>query len=483
MARTSLTQRIEQALSRPGEEISRWLAFLRFHIELWRFCGKRLHENNLLAMSAALSFRTIFAMIPLLVLSFLMLRSIGVVEDGKLALRQVLERSGLAQILVEEKPALEGDSPAKEPEATPEAEAADIRRINLADQIVALVEDVESKLTFQRIGPVGAAVLIWTALTLFMTLEASLNRIFEAHRSRSLSRRIVLFWTAMTLGPIAVGVALFVSNQSVRAATGMPVLSWFTQVLGWIVPVLVGILVVAMLYMLVPNTHVKYTSALTGALISVPLWLVARWLFALYVDRFVMKGNLYGVLGLLPLFLLWLNVSWSVFLFGGQLAYTATNLKRMRMEDRAEQMTIGPSDLLAVLLAVARPYAEGQGPPEFATIASASGVTDEAASRIVELLSDAEIICATHTDEEPRYLLTRPPSRINLAEVIAMADPPPILGDNTAGNGAQRAIHQVRSCLQEAMGRQTLADLIDTTSDPGAQQATAPERVVPQPPG
>ncbi len=454
MALTTIKHRLEQAVSQPGKELSHWVAFARFQIELWRYCGRRLHENNLLALSAALSFRTIFAMIPLLVLSFLMLRSIGVVEDRKETLYNFIEQSGFARIMVQD---LESGSI----QAAPEDQADEARRISVGDYIVQTVDQVESQLTFQRIGPVGAVLLIWTALTLFTTLEASLNRIFEARKSRSLTRRIVLFWSVLTLGPIAVMVTLFISNQAIDAVTDVPVLRWFVMVLGWLGPVLVSILAVAMIYMLVPNTHVKSSSALAGALISVPLWLVARWLFAVYVQRFVLAGNLYGVLGLLPLFLLWLNVSWSVFLFGGQLAYTATNLKRMRMEERSERLLVGPSDWIAVLSAIARPHVRGEGPPDFTAVTEASGVSDETASRILDRLGEADLVCMSDSERQPRYLLTRPPDRISLHSIMALADPRPPMLNGDAKDVGDRAVGLVRERIHEALQDRTLADLLE----------------------
>ena len=93
---------IEKALRRPGEQSSRGARFLRFQVELWRHCARRLHENNLLAMCAALSFRTIFTIIPVLILGFLVLKSIGVVEDGERTLHNILNSSRLAQIEIRE---------------------------------------------------------------------------------------------------------------------------------------------------------------------------------------------------------------------------------------------------------------------------------------------------------------------------------------------------------------------------------------------
>ncbi len=203
MDTSQFRHRIEEALRRPGEQFSRGTRFLRFQVELWKLCARRLHENNLLAMSAALSFRTIFAIIPVLILGFLVLKSIGVVEDGKRTLHNILSSSGLAQIEVRES-ARPTSAPASGEVAATTSAHSENSGINIADQIEQLVVRTESKLTFQRIGPAGALLLIWTALTLLITIEQSLNRIFEAPRSRAVARRIMLFWSALTLGPVLI---------------------------------------------------------------------------------------------------------------------------------------------------------------------------------------------------------------------------------------------------------------------------------------
>ena len=186
---------VERLRTAPGEEIGRWGRFLRFQLQLWRYCARRLWINNLTAMSAALSFRTIFALIPTIVLAALFLKSVGVLEDGKRSLRQFLETTGFTQIVVVEQPA--GG------EAAPGADGAAGRSVNVANEIEQIVGQVESKLTVERLGPIGVVLLIWTALGLLTAMEQSLNRVFGAERARSAAKRLLLYWGVLTLGPLA----------------------------------------------------------------------------------------------------------------------------------------------------------------------------------------------------------------------------------------------------------------------------------------
>ncbi len=489
-----LGTRIKAMLCRPGKQLGQAARFLRTQIELWQFCAKRLHEHNVAAMSAALSFRTIFALIPTLVLAFLVLRTIGVVEDGKEALRSFLDTSAFSQIvaLKEEKQqpknptafaqapdesnaqvatslrrndSLEVNLPAEvytpEMEPPPAVQTAknaplDSEVINVADEITRLVEEVEGKLTFERIGPVGAVVFIWTALTLLTTLESSLNRVFEAPRSRAMARRIVLFWSTITLGPILIVFAMYVGRQAMVEGEHLPVLSWLVNVVGWLAPVLAGILMVAAVYRLVPNTRVKVSSALGGALVSVPAWMIARWAFAKYVEHFVLEGNLYGVLGVLPLFLLWLNVSWAIFLFGAELAHTAANLSQLRLAEAGDQLVVGPSDWLAVVIAVARSFARGQGAPTVDQVSREAALTDGVVDRLLARLTEQGLLLRSD-DEEPRYALARPESAISVEMVYGLADP---RGLRRSESEVNDAVVTARMAIEEALRGKSVADLV-----------------------
>ena len=471
MRLADLRGRLEDFLTRPGEQLGRGARFARTQIELWRFCGRRLRAHNVAAMSAALSFRTIFALIPTLVLAFLVLRSFGVVEDGKRALRSFLETSGLAQIKAVHKVDSEAGAGESEPETaavSPVGEDVVVGDfINVADQIEAVVEDVESKLTFQRIGPIGALLLIWTAMTLLTTVESSLNRIFEAPRSRAMARRVILFWTSITLGPVLIVATIYLSRNAIASAAALPGISWLALTLGWFTPVLVGILVVAAGYRLVPNTHVRPAAAFGGALVAVPAWMVARWAFAIYVERFVFQGNLYGVLGLLPLFLLWLNVSWGIFLFGAELAHTATSLSRLRTAEHAERTVLGPSDWLAVALAIARPYADGRGLVTFEHTVELANLPGDAVQRVLDSFTESDLVFVTN-ESEPRYGISRPLDRVSLADVVDLADPRGCPnGEDT--NGIHALIADKQQQARAELSKTTLADLC------AAGTATAPK--------
>jgi membrane protein len=454
----------------PSDELSRWARFAGFHLNLWQLCGKRLWQNNLTAMSAALSFRTIFTMIPAIVLALLILKSVGMLEDSRSSLHEMLAKTGISQIVISEPAAdvdVKGDS-------TPED-----RTLNVAEEIERIVANVESKLTVNRVGPVGVVLLIWTALTLITTLERSLNRIFGASRSRSIPRRMLMYWSVLTLGPLVLMATSYLGGRAVSAFAAAPGASFLLAIFGWMGPILVDILVVAAIYKLLPNTHVKYRAALGGAMISVPIWLVAKWGFAVYIVKLVGGGNLYGALGLLPLFLLWVNLSWLIFLFGAQVSHTAANLERMRRVERADQRTYTPVDLLAGAIAVAVPYGRGQGPVSAELLIDKLNLPIEAIHRLVERLERSGVLCRVDRgdDAEDRYVLAKPPTEIRLLDVVGL-DAGDLTRDDGAGydrNLAASVSAISESCFHPALGKLSLADALASLPQPSDQESEGAE--------
>lgn len=454
----SLRLRVRALWEEPDASLGPHTWSLEHCVLLVRVCARRMRESNVTAMSAALSFRTIFALVPLLVLTFLLLRTAGVLENSKQSLRRVLDASGVSQIVL----ASEGD--AVSAGSSRPATDRPARVINVADEIERLVERVEEKLTIGRVGPVGFVLLVYTATTLLSSVEHALNRIFGAARSRSLLRQLPIYWSVLTLGPILLAAATYLGRQATGTLQHVTGLSWFlTGAGGWTALFLGYVLVLWALYKLLPNTEVRGRSALAGAAVATPIWLVAKWGFSLYVAKFVSTGNLYGTLGLVPLFLIWLNLSWLIVLFGAEMAYMIDNPERLPSLKQARDVALRPLDLLAAAVAVAKPYLAGRGPVSLRQIGDQLGMPDESVRVLLDKLDELGVICTVRGRPSALYVLARPAESIPVAEVLQMTH-----SDNLATAGCHpeiaATVAQFQQVAQSGLSSTTLASLIQTNS-------------------
>ena len=462
----TLTNRIESLLMTPGQELGRWARFVRFQIQLWKFCLRRLRQNNAAAMSSALSFRTIFTLIPTLVLAIMIMKTMFRV-DSRQYLQKLLDMAGISEIsLIQDVSPLEAQqqNPTQiPPPITPpgEPQVPVTATINAADYIMQLVGDVETKLTFGRIGPVGIALFIWTAITLLTTIERSLNRIYGARSSRGLIKRMMLYWSVITFMPLLLIVAIYLFGQVSELFASVPVFSWLLHLADWAGTVMVGMLLLAAVYKMMPNTKVSYRAALGGALAALPLWLIARWAFALYIDQ-VARTSLYGILGLLPLFLMWLNLSWLIFLFGAELSNTAAGLSRMQSEELADKTIVGPAEMLATAIAVAQNYTSGKGPALFDGIAARLNLPDVSVQRLLDRLCLKDVIYPVESEKKAGYVLARPPDQIEVLDILDLGDS----NNQTALKTAYEPqiadkVCRINQQAQTALGHLTLSDIIN----------------------
>ncbi|NLX13553.1 MAG: YihY/virulence factor BrkB family protein [Phycisphaerales bacterium] len=419
-----------------------------------RLCAYRLWEHNVTAMSSALSFRTIFALIPLLVLAFLFLKSSGIVEDRKESLRQVLDASGLSQIVLAPPSSPDTDETATAPaDETPQV-------VNVADYIEQLVGYVEEKLTVGRLGPIGIVLLIYTATTLLTAMERALNRIFGAARSRSLFRRLPFYWSVLTLGPLLLMAGTYIGREATETLThATGVLRVLAGAGGWLAPFLGYLLALWAIYKLLPNTEVRGLYALLGAAVAAPLWLIAKWGFALYVEKFVSTGNLYGSLGLVPLFLIWLNLSWTILLFGAEVAHTAGSPRAGSVTEPPGGLATNPPDLLAALLAVARSFAAGSGPAPQGHLIEQLHLPEETVVALLDRLNALGLLCPVEIYDAPHYVLTRPVDKIGVTEILHL---------NRSGeyhryqSEINAAVNRFNEQAISALSAITLADLLRT---------------------
>ena len=498
---------LEDLISSPGQELNRWVRILKFQIQLSRFSLKRLHDLNAMAMSASLSFRTIFAMIPLLVLSLLIMSALGKVEVGKKSLRQFLDNAGIGQITVTSginndhnkpdstlpvppvkdttpyqtdtkntysttaKPNIKTDNTKTNNDATttpnpsdlaskPDSTTKDDRQYNVADEIEKLVDSVQSKLTASAVGVIGVIVMIYTALTMLTDIEKSLNRIFEARRHRSFGKRLMLYWSVVTLLPIVATGASILGQKTQAFIMSSKAIGVIIGSMGFISPIIGGIIMVALVYRLMPNTRTKFRWALFGATLVVPVWFLLKYLFGFYVHKCVGTNNIYGNLGLIPLFLLWINISWTMFLYGAVIAYTSANLSVMESSEMAAGINLGPLDALAATMAIAGPFSRGKGPVSFKQLRENLNLPDECIQTLIERLIERNVICPVEDELSPytSWLPARPLESIQLLDVTGLNPDKTIIFKELKDQYLKQELQQICDITQKNLANLTLAD-------------------------
>jgi len=200
------------------------------------------------------------------------------------------------------------------------------------DQVELYLSQVSSKAT--ALSLFGIAGLLVTATALINTMEEAFNHIWRITRSRSLIAKFITFWSVLTLSPILVGLSISITSYF----AALPLLEHVTagaSAMGqvpFLLPWLISSLAMMSLYMALPNTSVPLKFAVIGGVIAGAMFEATKYGFTFYVTELAHYEKLYGALGTLPVFLLWLYLVWVVVLLGAEFAFCAQHPEQSSLE-------------------------------------------------------------------------------------------------------------------------------------------------------
>lgn len=299
-------------IGRPTEDLGRWGRFLVFQLRVWPMCVKLLLRNRAGQQSAALAYHTLFGIVPLAIVVLMVFQMIpGTTDIGREVRSFIYEQANLTDIKLQ---LGEDGSP-----------------VVLTDKINELTEGFMEGLNKGLLTLFSGAIVILAALGLLITIEKAFNHIWHVTKGRDMIQRIINYWALLTLGPLLLGLGIFAGTRMLFLQAGL-----YQQVMDYLQPVIgfvISLVAMFLLYKMMPNTHVHYRAALYGAAVASLLWSLAKWGFGMYITQTVVYSKVYGVIGLIPLGVLWVYITWMIVLFGLQLTYTTQHLQRLTSEE------------------------------------------------------------------------------------------------------------------------------------------------------
>ncbi len=196
-----------------------------------------------------------------------------------------------------------------------------------------------------KMTAVGIAALFVVALMLISSIDKSLNYIWRVHEKRRPVISFSIYWMVLTLGPILVGTSIAVSSYlgSLNLLDSEAVSGVFQQTLRGL-PVLMSSSAFLGLYLLVPNTKVRFRHALVGAIIASMLFELSKKGFALYITNFPSYQVIYGALAVIPILFVWVYLCWCIVLLGAEI--TASLGERVHWQPAVSEKAL-PQDLSA----------------------------------------------------------------------------------------------------------------------------------------
>ena len=273
---------------------------------------------------------------------------------------------------------------------------------------------------------VGLIFMLYTVMLLVNHIEIAFNEIWQVKRKRSIFRTVTDYFAMFFLFPIFIvistGISLFLATMA-NSMTDFLLLGSFVRKLIDLSPYMLMSLLFIGLYVFMPNTHVKVKNAIIpGILAGIAMQLVQ--FFYIHSQMWVTGYNaIYGSFAALPMFMLWVQISWTICLFGAELTYTSQNLDYYVYEGSTDDISHRYQLMLCALLMsiVCRRYADGRKAPTSEDLRQASGIPIRIVNDLLYKLLEARLLIETSSDEkgeETRYVPAESLSNLSVGVMV-----------------------------------------------------------------
>ena len=425
------------------DEIFLLEGWLERFVHFWVLVIRQFIRHRCFVRASALSYSTLIALIPLLVVALSVTSSL-LKTQGEAQFQQAIEKLTSALIppatlgtnvtasdrqavtIVTNNGSAGLENSDTNARATPLIGAGNAANnsvvpVNaqkeMARQIWVFVQKTQSG----TLGATGVVLLIFVAISLLGRIEETFNDIWGVTRGRNLLTQIQLYSTAIMLGPLllitALGLAGGAQFQSVKDFIAQtPV---FGKIIFQFLPLLVLWLAFAFVYMLLPNTKVKFSAAFVGGAVAGTLWHLNNVFGYLFVSRVFTNSTIYGSLYLLPVFMAGIYFSWVILLLGVQIAYAFQNRAAYLQDRLADNVNQRGREFVALRLmtCLGQRFQNGLRPATVFQLSTELGIPSRLTQSVLRTLVHTQLVTEV-AGQETAFVPARPLDAINAYDIL-----------------------------------------------------------------
>jgi membrane protein len=277
---------------------------------------KGFNEDNCLVKATALTFYTLFSIVPILALIFAIAKGFGY---EKTLQDQILHNYAQYQEILE--------------------------------NAFVYANSMLSSTSEGIIAGIGIVLLLWSVMNLLINIENSLNDIWEVARGRSWLRKITDYLTIMLVGPVFLIISGGLTVAIQTKISSVAILGVFGVLMVKFIAYLLVVGVFTFLFVALPNIKVNARAAIGAAVVSALLFELLGWAYVNFQIGANRLNAIYGGFAALPLFLIWVQYSWYIVLFGAELAYANQNVDHYELEDDIQNLSIRYKKAIALMIA------------------------------------------------------------------------------------------------------------------------------------
>ena len=415
---------------------SPWRHFLQIVVMV----GRDLTEGMITLRAMSLVYTTLLSLVPLLAVSISVLKGFGVHDQLEPTLAGLLAPMG--------------------------EQGAEV-----SARIVGFVENMKIGV----LGALGLVFLIYTAISLIQKIESAFNFTWKLRSSRNLIKRFSDYLSVIMVGPVlvfsAVGItASLGSNHIVEFLNALPYMSDLLRLVGKLLPYVLVILAFTFVYMLVPNTRVKFRSAFYGAVIAGVLWETTGILFTSFIGGSTSYTAIYSGFAILLVFMIWLYLSWMILLIGSSISFYHQNPEQLRWKRHNPHLSgrMRYQIALQAMVDIARVHdRQLELAPSLENLAAYRQVPVELLKRMLDALQ-CDGLVQQSAENPPLYLPGAALQRIKLVDILRSAG---AAEDDGRSDGLHRDalvaefLRELEQGLESHIGEESLVDFLKKFED------------------
>ena len=363
---------------------SHWAGWLRWIHALVR----EFNEGELNYRAMALVYTTLLSLVPLLAVSFSVLKAFGAHNQLKPFLREVLAPLGG-------------------------------KGVELSNNIVGFVDNIHVGV----LGSVGTVLLIYSVVSLLEIINNSFNKIWRVGETRLWLRRVSDYLSLVLIGPVLVFSALGVTASMadtglVRKIIALEPFGTLFYLAGIVIPYVLIVLVFTFVYMFVPSTRVKLGSAFFGAIFAGLAWKIVGWVFATFVVESASYNAIYSGFAIIILFMFWLYVSWVTLLLGGVISFYRQHPSYLLFYGKRPELGHRQQEALGFLLMylIGKAYYEGKPAWTLDSLANAVFLPWESVLETLQILEKKGLLVCVQSEPQS-FLPSRAPETMGLQDI------------------------------------------------------------------
>ena len=262
------------------------------------------------------------------------------------------------------------------------------------------------------IAGIGLVILFWSVINVLSHIEGALNDIWDIKESRSWGRKFSDYLALMLLSPLLVllsgSATVFVTTQFTQLANEIKLLGFISPIIFFsfkLIPYLLIWILFTIIYVLMPNTKVSLKAGFVAGIIAGSIFQIVQWAYISFQVGTAKYNAIYGSFAALPLFLMWVQISWWVVLFGAQLSFANQNVHTYDFEPDSDKVSPAFKKVLTLQIAhrIVKNFAKGERPLTDTEISNQFKIPIRLVNKILYDLVESRVVAQTRTKEDHKF--------------------------------------------------------------------------------